>query len=254
MRVRCGRMEGWNGMAELDQTSIVPLYKQLKDLIKKQILSGELKPNQKIPSELELSQQYQISRITVRNAISELVDEDMLIKKQGKGTFVYRPKIEDDLLNGSSFTNLCRRNGMVPGSRTLKLMLKEPTDRDVRELQLGPGEKVIYLQRLRYANGQPVILENNYFPEHFTSLLDESLDDVSLYSVLREKYGVYLGASSKVIQITEALDAEAALLGVRVKTPLLQVREVCYDRDDLPVHRTKVLILGDKFKYIIPKH
>ena len=62
-------------MAELDQTSITPLYKQLKDLIKEQILSGELGPNQKIPSELELSQQYQISRITVRNAISELVDE-----------------------------------------------------------------------------------------------------------------------------------------------------------------------------------
>ena len=80
-------------MFELDQNSIVPLYKQLKDRIKEAILSGELKPNQKIPSELELSQTYQISRITVRNAISELVDEELLEKKQGKGTFVRKRKI-----------------------------------------------------------------------------------------------------------------------------------------------------------------
>lgn len=241
-------------MAELDQTSITPLYKQLKDLIKEKILSGELGPNQKIPSELELSQQYQISRITVRNAISELVDEEMLVKKQGKGTFVHRPKIGENLLNGGSFTNLCRQNGMTPGSRTIRLMLKEPTERDARELQLRPGEKVIYLQRVRYANDLPVMLENNYFPEHFTALLDEKLDDVSLYVILREKYNIYLKSSTKVIQIAEALDTEAALLGVRVKTPLLQVREVCFDQNDVPVHRTKQLILGDKFKYIVPKH
>lgn len=80
-------------MFELDQTSIVPLYKQLKDKIKDAILDGSLKPNQKIPSELELSQTYQISRITVRNAISELVDEELLEKNREKEPLSARPKL-----------------------------------------------------------------------------------------------------------------------------------------------------------------
>jgi GntR family transcriptional regulator len=81
-------------MYSLKQSNITPLYKQLKAIIKESILNREMEPDQKIPSEIELSNKYKVSRITVRNAISELVEEDLLVKKQGKGTFVTLPKIE----------------------------------------------------------------------------------------------------------------------------------------------------------------
>ena len=124
-----------------------PLYKQLKDLILKEIEEGRLKPNQKIPTELELSERYQISRMTVRKSLAQLVDEGILAKKQGKGTFVQEPKMTEDLSSPNSFTNLCKRNGKVPGGRTLKFILEEATDRDMKELKLEPGEQVIRVER-----------------------------------------------------------------------------------------------------------
>lgn len=100
-------------MNELDPQSIVPLYKQLKDLLLQEIKEGIYKANQKIPTELELSEKYQISRMTVRKALAELVEEGVLAKKQGKGTFVQEEKMTEDLSSPNSFTNLCKRNGKV---------------------------------------------------------------------------------------------------------------------------------------------
>ena len=237
-------------MNELDASSIVPLYKQLKELILDDIKKGKLKPNQKIPTEQELSEKYQISRITVRKALAQLVDEEVLARKQGKGTYVQEPKIISDLNNGNSFTNLCRRNGKVPGGRTLQLMLSEPSDRDIRELQLEPGEQVIHIQRLRTADNEPVMLENIYFPGHLKNILTEDLDDKSLYEVLREKYGLRDGDFKMEIGMSECTGQEASLLEVRSGTPLMLVRELIYDQYNRPLHRTKSLLRGDKMKYI----
>ena len=124
-------------MEGLDASSIVPLYKQLKDLILKEIKEGKLKTNQKIPTEQELSEKYQISRMTVRKALAQLVDEEVLAKKQGKGTFVQEPKIVEDLDNANSFTNLCKRNGKIPGGNPA---LYGKTSGASRSYGVGTGE------------------------------------------------------------------------------------------------------------------
>ncbi len=240
-------------MQGLDTTSIVPLYKQLKDLILKEIEEGRLKPNQKIPTELELSERYQISRMTVRKALAQLVDEGILAKKQGKGTFVQEPKMTEDLSSPNSFTNLCKRNGKVPGGRTLKFILEEASDRDVKELKLEAGEQVIRVERLRLADNMPVMLENLYFPGHLKNILVENLDDTSLYQILHDKYGLVTGNSVMEFEISEANSYEAALLEIRAGSPLLLVREIVYDQYGQPLHRTKSLLRGDKFKYISPR-
>lgn len=240
-------------MQGLDTTSIVPLYKQLKDLIMKEIEEGKLKPNQKIPTEQEMSEYYQISRMTVRKAMAQLVDEGVLAKKQGKGTFVQEPKITEDLSSPNSFTNLCKRNGKVPGGRTLKFVMEEATDRDVRELKLAPGEQVIHVERLRIADNMPVMLENLYFPGHLKNILVENLDDTSLYQILRDKYGLVSGNSVMEFEISECTGYEASILGIKAGSPLLLVREIVYDQYDQPLHRTKSLLRGDKFKYISPR-
>lgn len=239
-------------MFQLDQSSIVPLYKQLKDMIKESIMDGTLKPNQKIPSELELSETYQISRITVRNAISELVDEELLEKKQGKGTFVCTPKID---VRSPNFTMMCQKNGKIPGSQTIKIVKQPVTERDIRELHLAAGDSVIYLLRVLTADGEPVMVEHNYFPERFAKLLQTHLDDISLYAFLREEYNVHFGAASKSIELAYPTEVEAGLLHISLSTPMLMIREVVYDRgdEDVPIHRTKQYLLGDRFKYVIPK-
>ena len=238
-------------MFELDQTSIVPLYKQLKDKIKEAILDGSLKPNQKIPSELELSQTYQISRITVRNAISELVDEELLEKKQGKGTFVCTPKID---VRSPNFTLMCRTNHNVPSSQIIKIGKQPASERDIRELNLAPGADVIYLLRLLSADGEPVMVEHNFFPDRFSKLLATDLEDTSLYAFLREEYGVHVGGAYKSIQIAEPTEVEAELLKIPLTTPMMMIREIVYEKNtEEPLHRTKQYLLGDRFKYVIPK-
>lgn len=240
-------------MQALDTTSIVPLYKQLKRLILKEIEEGRLKANQKIKTELELSETYQISRMTVRKALAELVDEGVLAKKQGKGTFVQEGKMTEDLSSPNSFTNLCKRNGKEPGGRTLKFILQEASDRDVRELMLEPGEEVIRVERVRTADNVPVMLENLYFPGHLKNILTENLNDVSLYQILREKYGLVSGNSVMEIEISECTPYEASVLEIKTGSPLLLVREIVYDQYNQPLHRTKSLLRGDKFKYISPR-
>lgn len=238
-------------MFDLDQNSIVPLYKQLKDKIKDSIMDGTLKPNQKIPSELELSQTYQISRITVRNAIAELVDEELLEKKQGKGTFVCTPKID---VRSPTFTIMCQKNGKTPGSQTIKVVKQEATERDVKELGLSPGDHVIYLLRVLSADAEPIMVEHNYFPEKFSKLLEADLRDISLYAYLRENYNVHFGSASKSIELAYPTEVEAELLNITEETPMLMIREIVYDRStDEPLHRTKQYLMGDRFKYVIPK-
>ena len=206
-------------MEGLDASSIVPLYKQLKDLILKEIKEGKLKTNQKIPTEQELSEKYQISRMTVRKALAQLVDEEVLAKKQGKGTFVQEPKIVEDLDNANSFTNLCKRNGKIPGGKTLKFVLEEPS-------------------------------ENLYFPGHLKDILTENLDDSSLYQILQEKYGLRDKDFIMEIEVSECNNYEASVLDIKNNSPLLLVRELIYDQYNHPLHRTKSLLRGDKIKYI----
>lgn len=240
-------------MSELDPKSIVPLYKQLKDLLLQDIKEGIFKANQKIPTELELSEKYQISRMTVRKALAELVEEGILAKKQGKGTFVQEEKMTEDLSSPNSFTNLCKRNGKRPGGKTLKFALQEARDRDKSELKLEENEMVILVERVRTADEIPVMLEKLYFPGHLKNILVEDLDNASLYQILREKYGLQSGNSVMEISVCEATPEEAATLKVKTGTPCLLMEEIVYDQYNNPFHRSKSILRGDKFKYISPR-
>ena len=239
-------------MIKLDHENVTPLYKQLKDIIKQKIIDGEFRPGQKIPSELQLSKMYNVSRITVRNAITELVDEDLLIKKQGRGTFVSAPKIEDNVLEDISFSLTCKINKVKPGSKIIKNVIKDANERDIAELNLHENDKVVYIKRIRYADDEPVILEHNFFPSKYAFLLNEDLENQSLYEILNEKYGIARAKSKRTIEITTASEEEASLLAISKGEPLLLHREIVYDKNNNPIHRTKQLIIGDKFKFVVP--
>jgi len=239
-------------MIKLDHENATPLYKQLKEIIKQKIIDGEFHPTQKIPSELQLSKIYNVSRITVRNAITELVDEDLLIKKQGKGTFVSAPKIEDNVLEDISFSLTCKINKVKPGSKIIKNVIKDANERDIAELNLHENDKVVYIKRIRYADDEPVILEHNFFPSKYAFLLNEDLENQSLYEILNEKYGIARAKSKRTIEIITASEEEASLLAISKGEPLLLHREIVYDKNNNPIHRTKQLIIGDKFKFVVP--
>lgn len=243
----------------LIQDASIPLYQQLKGVLKNSILSGELTYGDKIPTEVELSEKYGVSRITVRTAISELVEEGFLIKKQGKGTFVSKPKIQRKIEYLTSFTAACEANGLTASSKVVKREVIEPEPEERRDLKLDDEDYLIYIQRIRYAGNEPLMLENNYFSyKKFSFLLTENLEG-SLYELLREKYGVnpadpdkdLLSNTRTTIEIARASEEEARLLEVPSGEPLFFINTLIYDDKRRPVHIGRQYVIGERYKFVM---
>lgn len=235
----------------LDEHSSTPLYKQLKEDLLAQINAGSLRRGERVPTEMELSERYGVSRVTVRKALTELVDEGRLTRRQGKGTYVNNPKIGENIMENLSFTSVCQRNGMVPGTKLISVAIRPAGEEDVRELGVSSDSRILYLHRLRYADGVPVVLEENFFTERFCPLIREDLEHESIYALLTSRFGITRLRPSKSIEIARATEWEASQLGVKKRTPVLLVRELMFEEPDVPVHRTRQIVLGDRFKYEI---
>lgn len=235
----------------LDDSNSIPLYLQLKNTIKDLINRNEIQQGEKILSEYELCKKYNVSRITVRNALSELEAEGYLIKKQGKGTFAAKPRIFRPLEDTISFTESCKNAGLESTSIILKkqiLPLKEPYRED---LHLEKNDKILFIQRLRFAGGEPLMLENNYFSyNRFSFLLDEPLTG-SLYDLLAEKKEIICDRALKgLITVTAAHGECAKLLQVPMGTPLFVMDSVMGDNQDRPVHSSAQYIVGEKYSFV----
>ncbi|KKI90868.1 GntR family transcriptional regulator [Bacillus sp. SA1-12] len=236
----------------LRQDDKVPLYVQLKESIRSSILNGQLKYGEKIPTEIELSESHKISRITVRKAILELVEEGYLIKKQGKGTFVSKPKIERKIVHFLSFSDACKANGLKAGSKVIKKEIIQPTPKDQEKLQLDENDAMVYIQRVRYGGDSPVMLENNYFSyKNYHFLLSENLE-TSLYQTLEEKHQIKPSHSGELsLEIVRATEDQAELLEVATGEPLFYMDTVIFDEHNRPVHIGKQYIIGEGYKFIL---
>ncbi|MEF9675392.1 MULTISPECIES: GntR family transcriptional regulator [Pectobacterium] len=238
-------------VAKLDTGSALPLYKQLEQKIKSAILDGKFKAGQKIPTELELSQNYQVSRITVRKALESLTRDRLLTRISGKGTFVSAEKFQRDMSGIVSFSELCRSQGRRPGARTIKSVIEMPTT-DVRDaLELADDDRIITLERIRYADDIPVSLEIARFPETFSFLLTEELNQQSLYQILKEKYDIYFTRSAKVIELVYASYDVAHYLAIPTGYPLISITSRIIDNHGKASCSSTQLIVGDKIRFFV---
>jgi GntR family transcriptional regulator len=237
---------------ELDNAIATPLYQQLEENLRKEIESGERSAGNRIPTENELSQQYNVSRVTVRKALAGLAELGYLERKSGKGTFVAEKKFQRGISNGViSFTELCKLMGFTPGAKTIKIAFEEPTAKESELMNLKTDEKIVVVERIRYADSKPVILESNKFPESFSFLFSENLNDSSLYEILKGKHSITLEHSSKTIDITFASVKEAKILEISKGYPLLRIDSVIHDADNTITNLCQQLCIGDKFKLIV---
>ena len=182
----------------------LPLYQQLVELLKEEIHVGRYKQGQKLPTELELCKLYHVSRNTVRSALQQLEKENLLLRQQGKGTFVSKKKYNHHIVPARSFTDMCREIGCKPDAKVIKSVIKDPSEADVVFLDLRPEAKIIAIERIRYTDGVPVELEISHFPESFSFLLDEDLNHCSMLELLREKYGIWFTKSRISLEVTFA--------------------------------------------------
>ena len=233
----------------LNTDSYSPLYKQLIQKLRSDIQSGVYPVHSRIPSEQELCDTYQVSRVTVRKALAELTQEGLLNRHQGKGTFVGVPRIRKDLRDVNSFHDVCRIMGCTPSTRLIHAQWVYPEEPDASELNIPAGEQALEIVRLRLADDMPVMLETNRFPASYGWLMDADLSG-SLYALLAEK-DVEPKQAVHDISLCHATPAQAKLLAVDSGEALLCLREAIYDQNGHPLHTSLQLIRGDRFTFRI---
>ncbi|MGN0754501.1 MAG: GntR family transcriptional regulator [Aristaeellaceae bacterium] len=228
--------------------SASPLYRQLMQRIRADIASGVYAVHSRIPSETELGETYQVSRVTVRKALAELTREGILRRMQGKGTYVCAPRLKKNLREVTSFHEACLMMGCTPGTRVISAQIVHAEEDDREELGLS-GDEMVEIVRLRLADGDPVMLETNRFPMKYAGLLQEDLSG-SLYHLL-SKHGVEAASGVHEISLCYATVQQAKLLGVEDGAALLQLNQVIYDQNGAPLHTSHQMIRGDRFTFRI---
>jgi len=214
----------------LDPNGPVSKHQQLREILLDLIDAAG--PEALVPSERDLAKTYGVARMTVRQAVESLVAEGRLFKVAGKGTFVARQKV-DLQARLTSFGEEMTRRGMAPSTTVLTFGRVEATGHMARELSVEPGGGLVYLKRLRYADGIPMAVERCWLPERLVpGLVDEPAPD-SLYATLSLRYGLLPDWGEDVIEAAVA-DAEAAdLLHLKAGSPVLHIERHSYAGETL---------------------
>lgn len=175
-------------LSRLSLESDIPLYSQLVSIVKRNLSAGTLVTGDLLPSESELCKTFDISRSTVRQAIGTLESEGLVVRKQGRGTFVAEPKMRRRTETVYSFTSEISSMGLTPSSTLVDYEIIDPTPDIVKVLELGSqATKVYRFTRIRKVNGEPLILETSFYPQFiYPKLTRELLETHSFYSLLYE--------------------------------------------------------------------
>lgn len=235
----------------LDSASPVPLYKQLAEHLRNQILNEELKSGQKLPSENELCTMFNVSRVTVRKAIDDLECDGTIIRRQGKGTYVHLQKLSEQPYDNPSFSSVIKEYGLTMETKILEMSILPAGEKQQQEFGLTAGAKIIKIKRLRYVEGTPILIEMSQFNDRFMGIITHDLEKESVYEILKSNFGIQRLKARKTIEVTMVTNEEAKLLDIKRRTHVLLMRETVYDENDQFVHYTKQLIIGDRYRFEI---
>ncbi|MEW8958368.1 MAG: GntR family transcriptional regulator [Moorella sp. (in: firmicutes)] len=231
--------------------SAKPLYEQLKDILKQKIASGELKPGEALPGERQLTDIYGVSRVTVRQAIGELVKEGLLYRHHGKGTFVAPKRIERPLARLLGVAEELALEGLEVAIKVIKSGVEEPTPAIRHELRLAEIESVFCVSRLITVAGQPLLLDHSYFPQAIGQLLQNlDLSKDLIYTHL-ELYGYKISNGMQRISAGRASREEARYLQYKPGFPVLIIKRTTYVEGGLPIDFSHVVYRGDRYEYIV---
>ncbi len=237
----------------LDKNTPIPLYYQLKEIIREKIEIGELKPGDLVPSERELSELHQISRPTVRQALKELVNEGLLHREKGRGTFVAEPKLNYGFIQKlTTFYDDMVAKGYTPTTKVIKQEIKEARKVIGNRLNLGEHEKIIYISRIRYVEDEPVVIVDNHIPyELCPGLVNEDLEDKSLYNLLHEKYKLIPYKAKVSLEPIIASEYDAKILNIDEGAPIHFMQNVTFDKNGRIIDYFESHFRGDKGKVTV---
>lgn len=228
---------------------MIPLYAQLKEAIISSIANGEVGPDDRLPSQRELCEQHNMSLLTVRRAIDELLNEGIIYAIPGKGLYVVPPKEEAETGPLISFTEEMARRGMVASSQLLSAEIVGASTILARTLDVSIGSRLVYLRRLRLAENELIAVQTSYLVEALCpGILKDDLENGSLYATLRNTYGLSLTDSSVTVEAALSDDETANLLGLPSPAALLITEQITLIDSGRPIEFTRTLYRADRYR------
>jgi GntR family transcriptional regulator len=221
--------------ANLKRAPGKPLYDQVGEIIRKRLINNYWKPGKILPSEFKLAAELSVSQGTVRKALNDMVAENLLERRQGRGTFVSEHTERRALF---LYFNLRSKDGeqSMPFSRSLDCEQRAATETERTKLQLEPGASVVAMHRVRELQGRPVIVERLTLPQELFPGLGSNLKlPENLYRFYQGEYGITVAKASEQVSAVAAEALEAQLLGVMPDAPLLEIDRVAVTIDARPV-------------------
>ncbi|MFD1037218.1 GntR family transcriptional regulator [Virgibacillus byunsanensis] len=235
----------------MDKTSKVPLYLQLMEGLVKKIDAQEYQEHEKLPSERELCEIYDLSRITVRQTLQELEREGYIYKLHGKGTFVSSKSFNQNLVKLYSFTEEMKAMGKTPTTQVISFQEIAIDERLAAKINLAPLDEVYQVVRLRLADEEPLMHEISYLPKkNFPDLTEKDLNQRPMYDVFYEDYQIRVTKAVERFSATSVRKEEADHLQTSVGQPAMLIKRFAYHHEDL-IEYTISVARGDKFDYTV---
>ncbi|ANY11874.1 GntR family transcriptional regulator [Leuconostoc lactis] len=229
-----------------------PRYIQIHNQIKARIEAGEWQSHKRLPAERELAAAFNVSRMTLRQAVQTLVDEGLLERKVGSGTYVAEQKVSERALGMTSFTELMAATGRVARTKTVSYKVTSPSASEMTRLQLTQNDEVIVMERLRMGDDEPILLERTTVPAKLVTNFSKHDLTESLYVTLG-KAGVQPGRAEQTISASLANERLAELLQIKRGDAMLTVRQVSFDQNDRPFEYVRSYYVGERFEFTLTR-
>ena len=235
-----------------DQKNMAPRYFQIFQDIYNKIEEGIYDNSDKLPSETELCEYYNVSRGTIREALKSLIQHGLIVSERGRGTFITTNKIKQDVNQLMGFTEVMQKNNKAASGKILEINVKNPNPVVKKIMKLKNDEKVVRIIRLRYGDDKPMIIERSYFSHAiFEPLLQYDLEQESIYELLYNHTFHRLGNAIQDIEAVIAGPKESELFQIDIAAPLLMMTRLIHLKDGTPFEYTKDLYRADKLKFTI---
>lgn len=233
----------------LDKQSPIPIYIQIEEQLKQQIQQGDFPIGTAIPSERELTERFGVSRMTVRQSITNLVNDGLLYREKGRGTFVASPKVEQPLNGLTSFTEDMVKRGMVPSSKLIGFEILEPESDIAAYLQLAQGDKVYFVERIRFADDKPMAIERTYLPVERFPDLDQDSFQGSLYAMIEKDHQLTISRATQRMEAGLVKKDDAELLQIKPPAAILMIERISYLAGEQPFEVVRSTYRADRYKF-----
>lgn len=228
-----------------------PIYIQIHNKIRKMIEEGKWQIGERIPSERDLAKTFEVSRMTLRQAVQTLVDEGILERRVGSGTYVSSQKVQEKMTGIQSFTETMLSQGKTPTSKTVSYHVKPASISEAEQLNLQNETVVLRMERIRYADDVPICFEVATIPYHLVESLGKKEITSSLYRTLAEEKGIHVGRAEQTISAMLASERIADHLSIKRGEAILRLKQITYSSDNRPFEYVRTQYVADRFEFYL---